>query len=287
MSAVPFPQSMPSDVYEVDIVPSGAPNSVLDLGALIPDRRVGTAAGPSGTIFLLKDRYVRFDGTGVGLATFVCATAGIAGNIAGGSTLYSSGGALGTTNGAARVSDYGRFARELAQILGTAYQPVNGSFIAADLTSLGGALAMIRATSLRSIDQAFVDAASDILTELEIEFGLANRTDLSTSDRRTRLAAKVRAYIAGTAQNIDNAVSAYDSTAAVYENVPQAGAGSTRVPFQFGVTISDGVYDSPTKLAAILALIEQMKPAHTKGNVGTKKGFYTNEATSLTNRTLL
>lgn len=287
MPAVPFAQPMPSDVYEVDLTPAGAPNSVLDLGPLIPDRRVGTAAGPTGTIFLLKDRYVRFDGTGVGLATFVCATAGIAGNIAGGSTIYSSAGALGTTSGAARVSDYGRFARELAQILGTAYQPVNGSFVAADLTSLGGALAMIRATSLLSIDQAFVDAASDLLTELEREYGLANRTDLSTADRRTRLAAKVRAYIAGTAQSVDNAVSAYDSTAVVWENTPQAGANSTRAPFQFGVTISDGVFDSPEKNAAIVAMLEQMKPAHTRGNLGTKKGFYTNEATSLTNRTLL
>lgn len=287
MTAIPFTQPMPSDVYEVDHVPSGVPNTVVDAVSVLAGYRVGTAAGPAGTIFLLKDRWVRFDGSGTATVTFVCATAGIAGNLAAGTTLYAPGGALGVTSGAARVSDFGRFARELAQILGTAYQPVNGSFIAADLTSLGGALAMIRATSLRSIDQAFVDAALDQLTELEREYGLSNRTDLSTADRRTRLAAKVRAYIAGTAQNVDNAASAYDAIAKVWENAPQAGANSVRAPFQFGVTMSDAVYDSPEKNAAIVALIEQMKPAHTRGNLGTKKGFYTNEATSLTNRTLL
>lgn len=283
MGSNPFGQPSPSDIYEVDIRPSGAPNSVLDLVASIPDRRVGTAAGPTGTIFLLKDRYVRFDGTGAGLATFVCATAGSAGNLAPGSTLYSVGGALGTTSGAARVSDYGRFARELALILGTAYQAQNGSLVAADMTSLGGALAMIRATSLRAVDQAFVDSALDILTELERVYGLTNRTDLATADRRTRLTAKVRAYIAGTPQTIDSAVSAYDSTAAVYENTPDG----SRTPFQFGVTVKAAVYDSPEQKASIERLIEQMKPGHTKGNLGTKKGFYTNQADSLTNRTLI
>jgi hypothetical protein len=285
MATIPFPQPLPSDVYEVDLRVSGVTTPYAQV--LAGGVRLGTAAGPTGTIFVPRYWYNRADYSGSLLATVVCAVAGLAGALSPGTTLYSSGGAVGVTEGAARVSEYGRFARELAQILGTAYQPANGTLAAADLTSLGGALATIRATSLRSIDQAFADAASDLLTELEIEFGLANRTDLSTADRRARLAAKVRAYIAGTAQNIDNAVSAYDSTAVVHENVPQAGAGSTRVPFQFGVTVSDGVYDSVIKNAAIVALIEQMKPAHTRGNLGTKKGFYTNEATSLTNRTLI
>lgn len=281
MGANPFPQPAPSDIYEVDLLVQGTatPYSTYALSGT----RYGTAAGPAGTIFVPSLWTGRRDHSGALLATLVCTVAGSAGALSAGTTLYTSAGAAGTTSGAARISDGGRFARELAQILGTAYQAVNGNLITADLTSLGGALALIRATSLRSLDQAFADAASDTLDDLEREFGLATRPDLPQTDRRTRLVAKVRAYIAATAQNIANAIRAYDSTATVHENVPDG----SRAPFQFGITLSDAIYDSVIKLAAIAALIEQMKPAHTKGNLGTKKGFYTNEATSLTNRTLI
>lgn len=174
------------------------------------------------------------------------------------------------------VSAAGDLARQLATILGPAYQAPDGSNNAAELLALGGALAAARDQLRRALDQAFVDTATDLLPELEAEYGLAVQPELSTAARQARLLAKVRAARAGTPQGILNAARVDDPTATIGENTPTtaAAAGYPRGAYVWVLICATGVFDDPTRLARMQALVEQMKPAHTKGYVAQSAGNF-------------
>lgn len=182
-------------------------------------------------------------------------------------------------------SDAGRFARALAQLLGPAYQPADGTLVAADLYALGQALADARDTTLDAVAEAFAAEASRLLPELEASYGLAVRGDLTDAERRTILLAKVRAARAGTPQAIETALDPYDPDAKVFENTAAAVAATDpRAVFRVAVRIKVAVWNDAAKLAAIRALCEQMKPAHAKAAVCTRVGFRFNDPDSLFDR---
>lgn len=86
-----------------------------------------------------------------------------------------------------------KIARQLARLRGPEIQPRDGSLIAEDLRVQGGGLAEVRATIRRALAQAHPGTATDMLPELEEEYGLPSGAALATVDRQTNLLAKHRA----------------------------------------------------------------------------------------------
>lgn len=160
----------------------------------------------------------------------------------------------------------GDVARLLVKLLGPAHSAPDGSLNAADMLALGGALAAVRDTTLAALAEAFVTSASQLLAELEAAYGLPVRRDLGDDARQARLTAKVRAARAGTPQSIERALRAIDPAATVYENTPTTvprDAVGERFVFYWSVRLTLAVWTDPASRAAIEALCEQMKPAHT------------------------
>jgi uncharacterized protein YmfQ (DUF2313 family) len=194
------------------------------------------------------------------------------------------------------ASDAGEFARQLLTIIGPAYSGADGTNVAADFLALGGSLAVTRAVIARALAQAFVGEASDILTELEVEYGLPVRTDMTTAQRQSRLLAKVRAARGSQPQRMLLSLTAIAPEATIAENTPSTVpheldtstyAGAARGVYNFGVLVNATTFADPTALPALKAVVEQMKPAHTRGSIGTRRHFRCTDPLSLTNRDLL
>jgi uncharacterized protein YmfQ (DUF2313 family) len=186
-------------------------------------------------------------------------------------------------------SDAGDFARQLAQLLGPAYQASDSSLVEADFLAMGKALADARSTNLRALDEAFVSSATEMLAELETIYGLAVRPDLTVQERRDLLVAKVRAARDGTPQGILRSVRKIDPTATIFENSCDeiVGSGDPNNVFYWALRIAASVWANDTKRAEITRIVQQMKPAHTRGNVAVSVGFLTDDPNSLTDRDVL
>jgi hypothetical protein len=113
----------------------------------------------------------------------------------------------------------GDIARRLAAALGTAWQAGDTTHNAALLLAIGDAFADLYADQDIATNQAFVNTATVMLSELEERYGLTVRIDMSTADRQTRLLSKVRAARAGTPQGIERSITPYDPTVTVAENL--------------------------------------------------------------------
>lgn len=83
-----------------------------------------------------------------------------------------------------------RFARSLALLRGPEVSAADGTLAAEDLRVLGQLLADGRASVLRAVAQAHPRTATDLLPDLEAEYGLPDGSLLPTSERQRRLAAK-------------------------------------------------------------------------------------------------
>ena len=131
------------------------------------------------------------------------------------------------------VSVAGDFARQLARLIGPAYQPADGTAIAADLLAIGGALAAARASNLGLLNEAFPDTALQLLPEWEVAFGIPDGTGLSTATRQARVAAAVLAsFLYGSPQGIQGAMRAIDPSVTVKEwTISQITAAFTEMAY--------------------------------------------------------
>lgn len=185
-------------------------------------------------------------------------------------------------------SDAGRIARRLARLIGTSRDFSDTTVEGSNALSMGQALDTAADAMASAIAQGFAGEATVLLSELEAEYGLGDGAGLSTADRQARLLAKVRAARAGTPQEIKRAISAFDSSVTVIENIwSDVASTDPAAVYRFGVLIATVTYADPNLLARIRATIEQMKPAHTQGVVGTASKFKTDDPNSLTDRDLL
>jgi hypothetical protein len=170
-------------------------------------------------------------------------------------------------------STEGALARQLLRLIGPALQAPDGSLNAADALALGGAIRDARQVQLDSASQAFADAATYMLTELETLYGVLVDETLTDAARQARLTAFVRTIIGATPQNIVNAVSAYAGSAEVYEVsaadalASDPGPDAARGVFAFSVVVPTAVVLNVTKLAQVRAIIDRMRPAHTSFDV--------------------
>jgi uncharacterized protein YmfQ (DUF2313 family) len=195
----------------------------------------------------------------------------------------------------------GALARQLATLLGPVVQGADGTAVAADLLAFAGALADARQALRDLADEAFADAAHDLLPEHERAYGLPVREDLAPADRRARLVAKHRAARAGDHTDIPLALRALDPTVvSMAENTPAAVpreadttippvAGAHRQVYRFGIQLAVDVWNDEDTRAQIARLLEQMKPAHTAFTLHTNipGGFFCDDPDSLTDRDIV
>lgn len=174
----------------------------------------------------------------------------------------------------------GAHARRLLKTLGPAIRAKDGTATAAWFLAFGDALAAVYSTLERAINQAFANTATDMLSDLESEYGLDVRPDLSAAERQDRLVAKIRAARAGTEQSIIRALSALSVTVIIAGTTCiQANAASDpRLTFRFTIYVTDTAFDSNVTRALIYRIVEQMKPAYTSFQVGTGRPFRFNNA---------
>jgi uncharacterized protein YmfQ (DUF2313 family) len=180
-----------------------------------------------------------------------------------------------------------RIARELALLIGPSRQPVEGSLAAAELHTLGDSLADVYSTESRALAQIFPNTATDLLTEWEQRLGLPTDLSLPTSTRQAAVQAKRRASGGGTRQRVLAAAQAIDPVASIYTNASTAVTYSPRWVFMIAIRVLAGTWNDPAKRAALIAVTEQMKPAHCACNVVTRVGFLCDDAASLTDRDAL
>ncbi len=183
-------------------------------------------------------------------------------------------------------TDADRFAREIAILRGPEVTPADGTVVAEDFRALGGAIAGVRSTVLRAVAQAHASSASDLLDELEEQYGLANGADLSTATRRTRLQAKVRARRQGTENAILATVRTIAPTATIQGVAWSATTAYPRGTFRYAIVVPVATFDS-TDRTTIADAAAQQSPAHVEPRVTTRVGFRCDDPLSRCDDTLL
>lgn len=195
-----------------------------------------------------------------------------------------------------RAATAGALARQLLRLIGPGRQAQDGSLNAADALAYGSALAAARATQLGALGEAFVDTATDLLSEWEALLGIAVDTTLPVAARRARLLAFRRAATSGSPQSIEASVAAYAGSCSIVESSavrvwrgdPFPVAAARRGVFRFTVVVPLGYVQSAAASAEVGRLVDRMKPAHTTYQIANAACFYTNGyLDSLTNCTAL
>lgn len=180
-------------------------------------------------------------------------------------------------------SESGYFARAIAETIGPAYQPAAGTIVLAEFLALGDTLSEAQDGALDgAIAEAFVDTATQMLSELEEAYGVNSRPDLTDAERRSVLVAKIRAQRGGTPQAILAAVRTYDASATIYETTTQDVASPYSM--RFAVHIPTSTLDDLQKWREIKELVRGMAPAHTVPAVSKSIGFFTDDPDCLTDR---
>lgn len=180
------------------------------------------------------------------------------------------------------------FARLLARAKGTAMPAGDGSLNHADNLAFGAALADAVDGLDAMLDQVFPDSATFMLPDLEQLYGLPVGTAMTTAERQARLLARVRASSAGTPQSIIAALTPVTTAWGAPTIVENDWVGVLAAPrniFRFAVVLPG--FASATPPPAVVAVLEQMKPAHTAYTVTNQYGFLTDDPNSLTDLTVL
>ncbi len=179
-------------------------------------------------------------------------------------------------------------ARRILRNGGTSLNAPDTSKNAAEFLSVGDAVASVYDDSRTATDQAIVDTATVMLPEIEASYSLTVRSDLSNAERQKRLLSKVRAARAGTPQDLKTAMSPYGPVLGVYENTAAAVASTNPAGvYIFAVLVTVAEFNDPNALIQLRAIIEQMKPAMTKGSITTRVGFRCDDPASLLDRDVL
>lgn len=161
-------------------------------------------------------------------------------------------------------------ARQMLRAVGSGWQAPQGSLNAADALALGASLDDARRELLACLSEAYADTVTEMLDEWERVYGLPVVSGLSTAGRRARLVAYVRANIAGTPQSIESAVEALGAAPCTVNEGPPNGA----YVFLFAVIVPTGTVQNAEKNAAVRAVVNRMKPAHTDFTVANAADFY-------------
>lgn len=178
-------------------------------------------------------------------------------------------------------------ARRLALLIGPSIQPADGTLVAADLLALGGLLAYGHDRIAAAVAEAHPGTATELLDDLEEQYGLPNGADLTTAARRIRLLAKVRARREGTENALLATVRTLATTATIQGVSWSATTAFPRGTFRFAVVVPVATFDDSALRQQIVEAAEQQKPSHTEARVTTRVGFRCDDPESRCDDTLL
>lgn len=188
-----------------------------------------------------------------------------------------------------------RQAQGLAQVSGPAWTAKDGSPAGADVLAMGSALARTRQNTLASVDEAFLDTTTYLLSAWEEMLGLAVSPGLPVDVRRARLISHWRTLRGGTPQALlaaVNAVLVAPDTAQVVENTVADCAAYPPGVFLFAVVVpsvspSFRYLSDDGWVARLRATLDGQKPAHTGYNITNRVGFRCDDPDSLTDLTVI
>ncbi len=161
------------------------------------------------------------------------------------------------------ATDADRFARALATLRGPEITAADGSLVAEDLRTLGQLLADARARTIAAVDQAHPGRATELLSELEDEYGLPPGTGLTVETRQRRLLAKYRARNAGDRLSLLRTI----RTVAAEAQIVSVGSATVRgtnprAVFRFVVLLTEAHWNDTALRATLDALLAQQTTSH-------------------------
>lgn len=166
-----------------------------------------------------------------------------------------------------------RIARALATLIGPSITARDGSLVAEDLRTLGSALADAREVIARAVAQAHPGTATDLLPELEYQYGLPVGTGLPQATRQTRLLAKRRARREGTRATIETTLQTIAAAAVVIALAHDLVEGTDiEAIFRLVVTLGADTGDASVE-SMVDALLAQQAPAYITWTRGRSYGF--------------
>lgn len=166
-----------------------------------------------------------------------------------------------------------RYARSLATLIGPSITAADGTLVAEDLRELGAALGDSRAVIARAIDQAHASTTTDLLPDLEGEYGLPYGEGLPTETRQQRLLAKRRSRGDATLGGISRAVVTLAPDAEVVANSAVLVEGTDpEAVFRLHVALGDDWGDD-----ALVTMLDAMLATQASGpvtwTIGRNVGF--------------
>lgn len=159
------------------------------------------------------------------------------------------------------ATDADRFARALAILRGPEITASDGSLVAEDLRVLGQLLADGRTRVLLAVDQAHPSRATELLSELESEYGLPDGSALPIAERQRRLLAKYRARGAGDRPSLLRTARTV-AAEAQFVSIPLDHVNGTdpTAVFRFVVLLTEAHWSDATLRATLDALLQQQVP---------------------------
>lgn len=161
------------------------------------------------------------------------------------------------------TTDADRFARALATLRGPEITAADGSLVAEDLREQGQLLADGRARVLLAVAQAHPGRATELLSELESEYGLPDGTSLPTATRQQRLLAKYRARGAGDRPSLLRTARTVAAEAQIVSiALDDVNDTDPNAVFRFVVLLTEAHWNDESLKATLDALLAQQVTGH-------------------------
>ncbi|MBU3098753.1 MULTISPECIES: putative phage tail protein [Clostridium] len=133
---------------------------------------------------------------------------------------------------------------------------VNSKVISNLNTTNAKELTIFKAKIESTLNQFFTDTTDTMIERWEAEFGILSNTNLTLTQRRNKVLAKIRGRGVSTISAIKSIAQSYVDTVNVIENNPD-------YSFLLDLVSSSGF---PYILSDLYSSVEEMKPAHLKAN---------------------
>ena len=171
------------------------------------------------------------------------------------------------------TTDADEAARTLARLIGPQIRPADGTLVAEDLRVQGQMLAEARGTVVRAVAQAHPGTATDLLPELEDEYGLTVGTALPVADRQRRLLAKARARADGSLPALARtARTVFPAAALATISAPSVASTLPAAVFNTVILVSRADLEAVDRLRQLDALLGQQLTGHASWTYGRGAG---------------
>lgn len=175
-------------------------------------------------------------------------------------------------NGTPELTAY--FARALLALMGPAWQAPPRSVNEADFLTLGESLARVFDTVERAVAQAHPGRATDLLTELEDEYGLEGGALLDTATRQRRLlsAYRARSWPAPTAV-VATARAMAAEAVLVATTWPEVAGTDPSAVFRFALLLSHAHVTDAFLITQLERALARQTSADEMWSIGRTRGF--------------